>query len=440
MLRRVQNDCKSLVVQRYISNPLLVDGIKFDLRIYVFVRRIDPLEVYLCREGLVRFATLRYEHPEATNLNECRIHLTNYSLNKRTHWFKHTHDSDGTDASKRTLSSFLITLKEKYPDFDEKLFWAQIKHIVDASTIGLAAKLCSSTTFFPKSEQLNQGRLFQVFGVDVLLDDNFRCHLLEVNACPSFSIDGTHFIENESEMYPDETLCDCIATHGPHVHRVCPVDVKVKSVVLHGMLAIILRKGFENAIPDFIQQIYKQRIVALIFKYTPSKLREMEVLLARSVGKEKSLYLHLCKMFNHTALPPPTEDDLPYILLAVAQHPELKYYKAVLDLAVYEFSQCSIIKYSVQSLQKLLFGLLDMEHHDATLCMCILQNFQDVWPVKHEKAVDSMTKFIIFIQTLQLYCTKALPDRSSSEAILELILFKSAEMHTLEQLSGLKLE
>lgn len=76
------------IVQEYIHNPFLIDGLKSDLRLYVVITSIKPLEIYLCDEGLVRFATINYQFPDESNYRSSFMHLTNYSINKKNEDYK----------------------------------------------------------------------------------------------------------------------------------------------------------------------------------------------------------------------------------------------------------------------------------------------------------------------------------------------------------------
>lgn len=75
------------VVQRYISDPLLIEGKKFDLRIYVVLSQIGaypnkPTVAHVATEGMARLCTIDYEQPSSSNLHNLLQHLTNSSLNK----------------------------------------------------------------------------------------------------------------------------------------------------------------------------------------------------------------------------------------------------------------------------------------------------------------------------------------------------------------------
>lgn len=71
---------------KYIRNPFLINGYKFDLRIYFLVTSLEPLRIYMYKEGLARFATEKYN---ITNPFPCSkfMHLTNYAINKENENF-----------------------------------------------------------------------------------------------------------------------------------------------------------------------------------------------------------------------------------------------------------------------------------------------------------------------------------------------------------------
>lgn len=101
------------VVQKYMTQPHLLDGLKYDLRIYVLLAGCDPMRVYIYNEGLARLATEQYVPPNHRNLQDMCMHLTNYAINKNNDKFVFNNDQkDFSQGHKRSYSYVLSILKE----------------------------------------------------------------------------------------------------------------------------------------------------------------------------------------------------------------------------------------------------------------------------------------------------------------------------------------
>ena len=80
------NKREGYLASKYVSKPHLINGLKYDLRVYVLVTCYDPLRIYVYNEGLVRFATEKYSL-NPNDLKKRFVHLTNFSVNKRSENF-----------------------------------------------------------------------------------------------------------------------------------------------------------------------------------------------------------------------------------------------------------------------------------------------------------------------------------------------------------------
>lgn len=187
LTRRLEDIPEHCVVQKYLAKPYLIDGLKFDLRLYVLVASCQPLRVFLHKEGLVRFATEPYVQPTAYNLNKSCMHLTNYAINKNNPKFIFNQtENDNFSGHKRSLSAFMNYLESKGEDTETLM-----KHIHDMiiKTLCMVQPLVSHLYRSSHPSEVTHTICFQILGFDVFLDHKLKPHLIEVNHTPSFTTD-----------------------------------------------------------------------------------------------------------------------------------------------------------------------------------------------------------------------------------------------------------
>jgi tubulin polyglutamylase TTLL4 len=205
-LDRVPTD-KDVVVSRYVSNPLLIDNKKFDLRVYVLVTSFDPLRIYVYEQGLCRFASLEY----STDVRKRCVHLTNYSVNKK-------HGASSKDATKKkqgSKESSSTSLTDAQPTnnfcvegstqpchgydmnkdhkwsleqlqdylhtlhIDFQPIWKKIEEIIVTSLQSIHPSNGIGQRMYTKAS------CFELFGYDILIDDQLKPWLMEVNISPA---------------------------------------------------------------------------------------------------------------------------------------------------------------------------------------------------------------------------------------------------------------
>uniref|UniRef100_A0A8C4VQC7 Tubulin--tyrosine ligase-like protein 5 n=1 Tax=Gopherus evgoodei TaxID=1825980 RepID=A0A8C4VQC7_9SAUR len=188
---------ENILVSRYINNPLLIDDFKFDVRLYVLVTSYDPLVAYLYEEGLARFATVRYDQG-TKNIKNQFMHLTNYSVNKKSGDYVSCDDPEVEDyGNKWSMSAMLRYLKQE--GRDTTTLMANVEDLIIKTIISAELAIATACkTFLP-----HRGSCFELYGFDVLIDATLKPWLLEVNLSPSLACDAPLDLKIKASMISD---------------------------------------------------------------------------------------------------------------------------------------------------------------------------------------------------------------------------------------------
>ncbi|XP_047136933.1 polyglutamylase complex subunit TTLL1 isoform X1 [Hydra vulgaris] len=168
MLNNHTANKETYVISRYIGNPLLIGGKKFDLRLYVLVTSFKPLNCYIYKLGFCRFCTVKY-NAGINELDNMFVHLTNVSIQKQGAEYNATH------GGKWTINNLRLYLEgTKGKEVADKLFddinWLIVHSLKAVQNVIHNDKHC-----------------FECYGYDVIIDNDLKPWLIEINASPSLS-------------------------------------------------------------------------------------------------------------------------------------------------------------------------------------------------------------------------------------------------------------
>ncbi|XP_037937126.1 probable tubulin polyglutamylase TTLL1 [Teleopsis dalmanni] len=162
------NSKESYVISRYIDNPLLIGGKKFDLRLYILVTSFRPLKVYQYKLGFCRFCTVKYD-TSVTELDNMYVHLTNVSVQKHGCDYNSMH---GGKWSVQNLTLYLESTcgKEVTDELFGKITWLIVHSMRAVAPVMASDRHC-----------------FECYGIDIIIDNTLKPWLIEVNASPSLT-------------------------------------------------------------------------------------------------------------------------------------------------------------------------------------------------------------------------------------------------------------
>ncbi|XP_071780297.1 tubulin polyglutamylase TTLL5 [Centroberyx gerrardi] len=188
---------ENILVSRYINNPLLIDDFKFDVRLYVLVTSYDPLLIYVYEEGLARFATVKYDRA-SKNIKNQFMHLTNYSVNKKSSDYVSCDDPEVEDyGNKWSMSAMLRYLKQEGKD--TTLLMSQVEDLIIKAVLSAELQIATACKMFVP----HKTNCFELYGFDVLIDSNLKPWLLEVNLSPSLACDAPLDLKIKASMIAD---------------------------------------------------------------------------------------------------------------------------------------------------------------------------------------------------------------------------------------------
>ena len=183
---------ENYIITKYLTNPHIIKGVKYDLRFHGLITSVKPLILYLYEEGLARLATEKYDYNNQTNEF---AYLTNMHVNikNKKKFIYPQNNSNIEDSHFWNLETLRKYYTKKNINYDE--IYDQVKDIFIKMMFTVRQKIIKNIEEFG----LTNSNFYHLIGFDIILDENLKPYLLEANRKAGFRDDNDaekHFTFN----------------------------------------------------------------------------------------------------------------------------------------------------------------------------------------------------------------------------------------------------
>ncbi|XP_073459171.1 inactive polyglycylase TTLL10 [Aquarana catesbeiana] len=171
MAKKIPAKCpQARIVQRYIPNPLLLEGKKFDIRSYLLIASAVPYYVFFSH-GYVRLTCNPYD----LKSDDLTGHLTNQYMQKKNPLYSEMKEETvwAMERFNNYVNENFATAKSLPQDWVLNVFTKRMQQIMIHCFLSVKSKLECRRGFF------------DLIGCDFLIDDDFKVWLLEMNCNPA---------------------------------------------------------------------------------------------------------------------------------------------------------------------------------------------------------------------------------------------------------------
>lgn len=215
---------ESKLCQRIVHPPMLLNGRKFSLRVYVVYfpegavltpggkQQAQSVAFYVSKEGLVKFAAEVYSNDASNNIDN--QYMTNSGR------------GDGRSSTQEDFHYLRIQFDENNVDYEQ--MWSKIR-----SSIQLVMNRYTSKQYFNDGEicasyNVSNFGLPKILGFDFMLDDTANPWLLEVNRFPGLDprTDSDSRVKHSVQYDAWIAATERIGFSTEHMKKCCPPEYK----------------------------------------------------------------------------------------------------------------------------------------------------------------------------------------------------------------------